>query len=69
MEVAPCNYEGSPLPCMIRDNHFTLQSLDHGNVGPNNMGNLMDMYKILHRVKEAAEMGDVILVTAGGSIN
>jgi hypothetical protein len=54
---------------MISDNRFILQSLDHGNVGPNNTGNLMELYKMLYRVKEAAEMRDVLLVTADGSID
>lgn len=40
---------------LISDNRFILQSLDHGNVGPNNTGNLMDMYKMLHRLKETAD--------------
>jgi hypothetical protein len=33
--------------------------LDDWNVGPDNTGNLMDVYKILHTAKEAAEMGDI----------
>jgi cap2 methyltransferase len=63
------HYEGNPLSCMINDDRFILQTLDHWNFGLSNTGNLMDIHNMLHIVKEAAGMGDVLLVTADGSID
>jgi hypothetical protein len=53
---------------LIKDDRFILQALDHWDFGLDNTGNLMDINKMLHRVKEVAEMGDMLLATAAGSI-
>jgi hypothetical protein len=51
---------------MISDDCFIIQTLDHWNVGLDNTGFLMDINNMLHVVTEAAEMGDMLLVTVDG---
>jgi len=55
-------YEGNPLSCMINDDRFILQTLNHWNFGLDYTGNLMDLNNMLHLVQEAAETGDILLV-------
>ncbi|GFG29900.1 hypothetical protein Cfor_09920 [Coptotermes formosanus] len=62
-------YEGNPLSCMINDDRFILQTLSNWNFGLDYTGNLMDLNNMLHLVQEAAKIGDVLLVTADGSID
>jgi cap2 methyltransferase len=59
----------NPSSCKTNDDSFILQTRDHWNFGVDNTGNLMDINNMLHIVKGAAEMGDVLLVTANGSID
>jgi cap2 methyltransferase len=61
--------DGNPSPCKINDDSFILQTMDHWNFGLDNMGNLMDINTMSYIMKGAAEMGDVLLVTANGSID
>lgn len=62
-------YEGNPLSCMINDDRFILQTLNHWNFGLDYTGDLMDLNNMLHLVQEAAKTGDTLLVTADGSID
>lgn len=55
-------YEGNPLSCMINDDRFILHTLDKWNFGLDYTGDLMNIKNMLHIVKKAAEMGDVLLV-------
>ena len=55
-------YEGNPLSCMINDDRFILQTLNHWNFGLDYTGNLMDLNNMLHLVQEAAKTGDTLLV-------
>jgi hypothetical protein len=55
-------YEGNPLSCMINDDRFILQTLNYWNFGIDYTGDLMDIKNMLHLVKKAAGMGDVLLV-------
>jgi hypothetical protein len=55
------------MSCVINDDRFIVQTPDHWNFGLYNTGYLMDINNGLHVVKEAAEMGVVLLVTAGGN--
>jgi hypothetical protein len=52
---------------MISDDRFFVQSLDHWNFGLDKRRYLLDINNRLHAVKGAAEMGDVLLVTADGN--
>jgi cap2 methyltransferase len=54
---------------MINDDRFILQTLDYWNFGLDNTKNLMDIYNSLQTVREAAGLGDMLLVTADGSID
>ncbi|KAJ9593435.1 hypothetical protein L9F63_015021, partial [Diploptera punctata] len=62
-------YEGNPLSCMINDDRFILQTLNNWKFGLDYTGNLMDVENMISLVKDAKEMGDVLLVTADGSID
>lgn len=55
-------YEGNPLSCMINDDRFILQTLNHWNFGLDYTGDLMDLNNMLHLVQEAAKTGDTLLV-------
>jgi hypothetical protein len=59
----------NPSSSKTNDNHFILQTLDHWNFGLDNTGNILDINNMLRIVKGAAEMGDVLVVTANGSID
>jgi hypothetical protein len=47
---------------MINDDRFILHTLDKWNFGLDYTGDLMDIKNMLHIVKKAVEMGDVLLV-------
>ncbi|PSN54810.1 hypothetical protein C0J52_02913 [Blattella germanica] len=62
-------YEGNPLSYMINDDRFILQTLKHWKFGIDYTGDLMNLENMLSLVKDAEEMGEVLLVTADGSID
>ncbi|XP_069682603.1 cap-specific mRNA (nucleoside-2'-O-)-methyltransferase 2 isoform X3 [Periplaneta americana] len=62
-------YEGNPLSCMINDDRFILQTLSNWKFGLDYTGNLMDLKNMQHLVQEAEKMGNILLVTADGSID
>jgi cap2 methyltransferase len=53
----------------INDYIFILKTVDRWNFGLENTGNIMGINNVLHIMKGAEEMGDVLLVTANGSID
>ncbi|XP_049787047.1 cap-specific mRNA (nucleoside-2'-O-)-methyltransferase 2 isoform X3 [Schistocerca cancellata] len=62
-------YEGNPLSCMINDDRFILHTLENWTFGADFTGNLMDTSNFKHILEESQKMGDVLLVTADGSID
>jgi hypothetical protein len=48
---------------MINDDRFILHTLDKWNFGLDYTGDLMNVKNMLHIVKKAVEMGDVLLVS------
>lgn len=62
-------YEGNPLSCMINDDRFILHTLENWTFGADFTGNLMDAANLKHLLEESKKMGDVLLVTADGSID
>ncbi|EEB15233.1 conserved hypothetical protein [Pediculus humanus corporis] len=62
-------HEENPLSIMINDDRFILHTLDHWKFGEDNTGNLMDLNNMTNLVKEAENMGPVLMVTADGSID
>lgn len=62
-------YEGNPLSCMINDDRFIISSLNHWCFGTDYTGNLMNLWNMDNLVERAREKGNVLLVTADGSID
>lgn len=62
-------YEGNPLSCMINDDRFIISSLERWCFGTDYTGNLMSLENMDYLVEKAREKGDVLLVTADGSID
>jgi cap2 methyltransferase len=64
-----CN--GNPSPCKYeyKDCFFIIKTVDRWNFGLDDTGNITDINKMLHIMKGAAQMGDVLLITANGSID
>ncbi|XP_066999169.2 cap-specific mRNA (nucleoside-2'-O-)-methyltransferase 2 [Anabrus simplex] len=62
-------YEGNPLSCMINDDRFILQTLEHWDFGRDFTGDLMNLKNLKHLLIESRKIGEVHLVTADGSID
>jgi cap2 methyltransferase len=60
---------GNPPSRNDNDYIFILKTVDRWNFGLDDTGNIMDINNMSYIMKEAAEMGDVLLVTANGSID
>lgn len=62
-------YEGNPLSCMINDDRLILQTLDKWLFGKDYTGDIMNIENLTNIVEAASSMGEVLLVTADGSID
>ncbi|XP_011561723.3 cap-specific mRNA (nucleoside-2'-O-)-methyltransferase 2 [Plutella xylostella] len=62
-------YEGNSPSNMISDDRFMFHTLDHWEFGRDNTGNLMDWENSQSIIRRAKELGEVLLVTADGSID
>ncbi|XP_046739666.1 cap-specific mRNA (nucleoside-2'-O-)-methyltransferase 2 [Diprion similis] len=62
-------YEGNPLSCMINDDRFIISSLNQWCFGSDYTGNVMNLKNMTNLVEKCQEKGDVLLVTADGSID
>ncbi|KAL0276090.1 UNVERIFIED_CONTAM: hypothetical protein PYX00_003748 [Menopon gallinae] len=62
-------YEGNPLPKMINDDRFILNTLDRWKFGEDYTGNLMDLQNLSSLVKDCKQLGPILLITADGSID
>lgn len=62
-------YEGNPLSCMINDDRLILQTLDKWLFGQDSTGDLMKLENLANIVEGASKMGEVLLVTADGSVD
>ncbi|XP_059051366.1 cap-specific mRNA (nucleoside-2'-O-)-methyltransferase 2 [Achroia grisella] len=62
-------YEGNSPSNMISDDRFMFHTLNNWDFGVDNTGNLMDWDNSQATVKKATSLGNVLLVTADGSID
>lgn len=62
-------YEGNPLSCMINDDRFIISSLEKWCFGSDYTGNLMSLKNVKNLLEKSREKGNVLLVTADGSID
>lgn len=62
-------YEGNPLSCMINDDRLILKTLDKWLFGEDYTGDLMQKKNLTSIVEGASELGEILLVTADGSID
>ncbi|XP_026764430.2 cap-specific mRNA (nucleoside-2'-O-)-methyltransferase 2 [Galleria mellonella] len=62
-------YEGNSPSNMISDDRFMFHTLDNWDFGVDNTGNLMDWDNSQATIKKAVSLGNVLLVTADGSID
>ena len=63
------HYEGNPLSLMINEDRFILHTLDHWTFGDDYTGDLMSPPNVADLMDKADYMGEVLLVTADGSID
>ncbi|GLH14068.1 Uncharacterized protein GBIM_18498 [Gryllus bimaculatus] len=62
-------YEGNSLSSMINDDRFIFHTLPCWTFGYDYTGDIKNLSNINHIVEEAKQMGEVLLVTADGSVD
>ncbi|KAK7789826.1 hypothetical protein R5R35_007358 [Gryllus longicercus] len=62
-------YEGNSLTSMINDDRFIFHTLPCWTFGYDYTGDIKNLSNINHIVEEAKQMGEVLLVTADGSVD